>query len=513
MSTQEHLALLGELIMPRLDIDSYTKDARYAENISGLVRQHRAGGFCVFGGSAAAVARVVKELQELAAASQGNPLLFSCDCEFGLPMRLTEGGTEFPDAMAMAKTGEPELAYKAAQAIGREMRAIGLSWNFAPVADVNSNPHNPIINTRSFGERSEIVAEYASAFVLGLQSEGVAATAKHFPGHGDTSVDSHRELPVITRDWESFRNLELPPFQALIKHGVSSVMTGHLAAPKLAAHFGAPVGEQNLPATLSHTLTTSLLREQLGFDGVIVTDALEMRAITQHFGADEAALLAFEAGADVLLMPHDAASAFDVLVDALDSGRITMNEVQKRAGRIRELKEKTRIEISSIQPERLQEYADEHALLAEEIARKAIELIGNIHLNGAKMIILTDDRPEAIHKSKMFEELMSPFVSGIEIITPAKWAEGTVQMDRDTILVTFHRARGYVNPKMDVVSVPSIVRAMAVLLGTIAPRGLILFGSPYLDSEFQMSPKFVMKTFSESNASMVATAERLQNLP
>jgi beta-glucosidase-like glycosyl hydrolase len=504
--------LLGQLIMPRLEINAYLVDEHYAEKIRRLVQNQMAGGFCIFGGDPAGVAHVVLELQRIAAANGNIPLLFSCDCEFGLPMRLTEGGTEFPDAMAIAKTGEPELAFKTGQAIAREMRSLGISWNFAPVADVNSNPNNPIINTRSFGEDPATVAKYASAFMLGLQSEGVAATAKHFPGHGDTSVDSHSDLPVIDRDWERFRAIELSPFQALIKDGVSSVMTGHLAAPQLAAHSGATEEERNLPATLSFPLTTTLLRKEMGFEGVIVTDALEMRAITENFGLDDVSRLAFQAGADVLLMPPDPVSTFNTLIDALEKGRISISEVKKRADRIHRFKERTHVPVSGIQPEHLVEFETEHLNLAKEIANRSVQISGTVLLANAKMIILTDDRPDAIKKAKLYETHLKPFVSDVNVFTASNWSEEKMHIDVDSILVTFHRARGYVNPVSEKITIRTVVREIAGLcsLRGISPRGLILFGSPYLDSEFEMLPSFVMKTFSESNASIIAAAEKLQ---
>ncbi len=512
MLESEQRALLGELIMPRLNIDDYSSDEQYADSIRYLAKNGMAGGFCIFGGSPNAVADIIIELQGIAASTGSLPFLFSCDCEFGLPMRLAKGGTEFPDAMAIAKTGEPELAFKSGQAIAREMRAIGLSWNFAPVADVNSNPKNPIINTRSFGEDPDTVAEYATAFMLGLQSEGVVATAKHFPGHGDTDIDSHRKRPVIERSWESFEDLELPPFRALIRCGVSTVMTGHLAAPKLAAYFGANVQEQHLPATLSAALTTRLLRERLGFEGVIVTDALEMRAITEYFGADEAALFAFEAGADILLLTPDPLSTFNALVQALELGRISIEDVNKRVDRIRKLKLMTHLAIDSVHPERLAEYAAEHSVLSEEIARKAIKIRGNLRLDGVHIVILSDDRPEAIDKSKLFENLIRPFVSEVKVFTTKNWFSESANIGVDTILVTFHRARGYVDPVSERISVPTIIRAIATSSPEkgIMLQGLILFGSPYLDSEFETSPSFVMKTFSESTVSIFAAVERLK---
>jgi beta-N-acetylhexosaminidase len=512
MIAPENKILLGQLIMPRLEIDAYLVDKHYAGAIRQMVQDQIVGGFCVFGGNPVGVAQVVLELQGIASKFGKTPLILSCDCEFGLPMRLNEGGTEFPDAMAIAKTGEPDLAFKAGQAIAREMRALGLSWNFAPVADVNSNPQNPIINTRSFGEDPITVAEFSSSFMLGLQSEGVAAAAKHFPGHGDTSGDSHRELPIIEREWESFDRLELPPFQALIKQGVWSVMTGHLAAPKLATHLGASTSEQNLPATLSGGLTTILLREKLGFNGVIVTDALEMQAISKHFGTNEAALLAFESGADVLLLPFDPISTYNALEGALEHGRIGLDDVRKRVDRISTLKENTRVDISSINPERLSDYALEHSDLAKEIARKAIELTGDVRLESAKVIIITDDKPDAIRKTNIFEKIIVPFILEVKSFTTANWSSEAMEISQDTIIVTFHRARGYVNPIQGNRSVRSIFEDISAsfFANKIAPRGIILFGSPYLDSEFRIPPGFILKTFSESIASVEAVAERLQ---
>ncbi len=496
--------------MPRIEIDSYLMDPHYAETIRIFVKERMAGGFCVFGGKPETVGGVLSELH-LLAEEVGTRLLFSCDCEYGLPMRLSDGGTEFPEAMAIAKTGEPELAYKVGQAIAREMRAICLVWNFAPVADVNSNPNNPIINTRAFGEDPKTVAEYATAYMLGLQSEGVAATAKHFPGHGDTLVDSHRELPIIEREWDSFYQLELPPFQALIQRGVWSVMTGHLAAPSLAAHLGASSEEHNLPATLSHSLTRKLLRDELGFDGVIVTDALEMKAITTHFGEEEAILLAFEAGADVLLLPHDATIAFNTILRAVQTGRIHLEDVMERANRIRTLKDITRAIIEDIRPNQLSDLKQENSMLANEVARKAIEITGSVRLTGSNMIVLTDDRPDALSKGLMFATHMRQVIPKIGVFTPTNWSGTSMEIGRDTILVTFHRARGYVSPEPEKDSVPSILRTIAATLAIegIAPRGLVLFGSPYLDSEFQMAFGFVIKAFSESAASVSAVADTI----
>ncbi len=485
--------------MPRLNIDSFMVDDSYAFTISELVRERKAGGFCVFGGTAFGVANVVRKLRSL-----DDTLLFSCDCEFGLPMRLSEGGTEFPDAMAMAKTGDPNLAREAGAAISKEMRAIGLGWNFAPVADVNSNPKNPIINTRSFGETPEIVEKYALAFLEGLQSEGVAGSAKHFPGHGDTSVDSHRELPIIVRAWERFENIELPPFQFLIDHGVDSIMTGHLAAPLLAKRFGAGEMENLFPATLSHALTTSLLREHMGFRGVVVTDSLEMYAITKHFGEQEAALMAFEAGTDILLMPNDPSIVYNALIEALENGRISSDDIRERVNRIRALKEKCYVDLPWIDPSIFEEWKISHDALAKKIAEKALELKGTLDVADCAFVILADERGTALEQAQSFAELLQQNGIRTETFTPANWPHGKELNDR-SILGTFHRARGYIGGNDAAMSVPEVIR----MIRSMPLRGLILFGSPYLGLELQHEPKFVIKTFSESHASVIAAYQRI----
>ncbi|HEX5315815.1 MAG TPA: glycoside hydrolase family 3 N-terminal domain-containing protein, partial [Candidatus Kapabacteria bacterium] len=412
----------------------------------------------------------------------------------------------------IAKTGEPKFARAVGSAIAREMRSVGLGWNFAPVADVNSNPANPIINTRAFGDDPKTVSAFSVEYMRGLQSEGVAAAGKHFPGHGDTSQDSHRELPFIEKNFDAFNAIELPPFQSLIQAGVLSIMTGHLAAPKLAEYLGATSEERNLPATLSHTLTTSLLRKRLGFGGVIVTDALEMHAITEHFGPEEAAVQAIRAGADVLLMPDDVLLTCRAIESAVNSGQLTLDVIRDRVSRIYALKKKVVLANSTIDAAQLTDYEKEHSILANEIAEKAIELNGKIDLQAANILIIADDRPQAIEKANLFSKSMDSAVDSINIITPNNWPNMEVGFDHNTILATFHRARGYLGNNEMKMTIPAVVQEIANSLAGrgLTPRGLILFGSPYLDSEFQTPPDFVLKTFSESQASIRAAAQILR---
>ncbi|MGC2233855.1 MAG: glycoside hydrolase family 3 N-terminal domain-containing protein, partial [Candidatus Acidiferrum sp.] len=258
------------------------------------------------------------------------PLLFGADFERGTAMRLDEG-TSFPTAMALAAAGHPEDAYTMGKITALEARAVGIQWIYAPVSDVNNNPNNPIINTRSFGEDPQKVAEYVSEFVRGVQENGGLATAKHFPGHGDTAADSHIDLPVIHADRERLEHLELVPFRAAIAAGTDSIMTGHLSIPALEP-------DPNTPATLSSNILTGLLRDELGYKGLVVTDAMDMGGITVRYAPGDAAVRAFAAGADALLMPPVPDAAFDALKAAVKSGRISRERLDASVRRILQAK-------------------------------------------------------------------------------------------------------------------------------------------------------------------------------
>jgi beta-N-acetylhexosaminidase len=260
------------------------------------------------------------------------PLLVAADFERGTSMRVEEGSS-FPHSMAVAATGRPEDAYTMGKITALEARAIGVPWIFAPDADVNSNPENPIINTRSFGEDPARVSEFVAAFVRGVEENGALATAKHFPGHGDTSTDSHLDLPTVSGDRAHLDRVELAPFRAAISAGVSTIMTGHLAVPALEP-------DPNVPATMSSKITTDLLRGQMGFDGVVVTDALDMGGVTVHYPPGEVAVRSILAGADVLLVPPVLDAALQSVRDAVTSGRIPMSRVDEAVTRVLRAKAK-----------------------------------------------------------------------------------------------------------------------------------------------------------------------------
>jgi len=263
------------------------------------------------------------------------PLLISADFEYGTRMRLDEG-TPLPAPMAIAAAGDTKLAYEAGKITAVEARAAGVHWIFAPVADLNNNPENPIVNFRSFGEDPGAVAKYVAEYVRGVEENGALATAKHFPGHGDVNVDSHLALATVTSSREQLDRNELVPFRAAIAAGVSSIMPGHLAVPALEP-------QPNVPATLSRKILTDLLREQMQFKGLVITDAMEMAGVTSLYPPGEAAVRAVEAGADVVLMPPVPSAAVASIEEAVQSRRISTERIDASVRRILAAKARLRL--------------------------------------------------------------------------------------------------------------------------------------------------------------------------
>ena len=354
---------------------AHVEDSTFAE-VRRAVAEDRIGGVIMSLGSPIEVASKVNSLQRLATV----PLLVASDLEPGLgrlvggtfvPTLMSAGSaTIFPSNMAIAATGDANDAREVGRIIGREARAVGMHLAFAPTVDVNNNPANPVINTRSFGENPQRVAELSAAFVRGMQSEGVAATAKHFPGHGDTDTDSHLALPVVRSDANRLASVELVPFRASIDAGVVGIMTAHIALPA--------VGVDSSPATLEPRIVTELLRDSLGFRGLAVTDALRMQAVGQGYTPERAAVLAVQAGADILLSPTDVKKAIDAVTAAVEQGVIPAARIDQSVRRILELKVRTRAArhpIVSLDSLRQIVGAPQHWTVARDIAARAITLL------------------------------------------------------------------------------------------------------------------------------------------
>jgi len=340
------------------------------------------GGVILLGGSSIELQARSQQLQSWAT----TPLFIAADIEEGIGQRFP-GGTWFPPPMALGAIYQqnPDLACKYAWQMGKitaiEAMSVGINWLLAPVVDVNNNPNNPVINIRAFGDRPEIVSALTTAFIEGAKSYPVLTTAKHFPGHGDTVTDSHLELPTIAHDDERLANIELPPFKTAIAAQVDSIMTAHLLIS---------AWDRDRPATLSNKIITGKLRQQLGFNGLVVTDALIMGGITKYATPEEVAVMAVEAGSDILLMPDDPEVAIASIYDAVKSGRISRGRIEESLQRIGQAKQK--VSSLAVSPELSSQNA---RLIIDSIVQNSLQT-ANIPLtsspkNNARNLIVVDD--------------------------------------------------------------------------------------------------------------------------
>jgi beta-N-acetylhexosaminidase len=328
---------VGQLLMPWVLGDYTAFNTDEFDKVRQLVQEREVGGIVMSLGAPLEFAQKVNLMQRMARV----PLLIGADIEHGAAMRLTAGwalpyriqlgrATEFPQPMAFGAAGDTALASELGRITALEARAAGIGIAFAPIVDVNINPANPIINTRSFGADPQAVARLAAADIRGMQDAGLFATAKHFPGHGDVSTDTHLGLPVLATTRARADTVELVPFRAAIAAGVSAIMSAHIAFPAITG--------DTVPATLEPRMLTGLLRQQLGFQGLVLTDAMDMGGIVRQYGNARAAVLAVQAGADILLMTPDIPAAVDAVVAAVDSGRITEARIDRSVRRILEFK-------------------------------------------------------------------------------------------------------------------------------------------------------------------------------
>jgi len=303
-------------------------------DVASFLKEYKPGGVILFSRNLESVEQMVNLTNGLQACSPHSPLLISIDQEGGRVSRLPKGFTIFPPCDLLGRCNSTELAYAAAATIAKELRAVGVNMNMAPVLDVNSNPDNPVIGDRAFGATPDVVCELGLATAAGLQDNKVVACGKHFPGHGDTSVDSHKELPVVEASRERLEAVEFPPFRRAVQQGIVSMMTSHVLYRVL---------DPELPATLSPTIIENFLRQKLQYDGVVLTDDLEMRAIIDHYGIEDAAVRAVLAGCDVLLICKDRdreVAAFKAVEKAVEAGTISPERVDLSVARMTRLKDR-----------------------------------------------------------------------------------------------------------------------------------------------------------------------------
>lgn len=359
---------IGQLLVISAHGNYYANDHERLFQLRQMVDEHQVGGVIFFRGDIYNQAVLTNKLQEVS----NIPLWIAQDMEYGAAMRVNES-TRITPAMGVAATGDPRWAYEKGRITAIEARALGVHQVYAPVVDVNNNPANPVINVRSFSEDPETVSVFAEAFIRGVQEEGIMATAKHFPGHGDTGTDSHLALPVITHGYERLNSIELFPFRRTIDAGVKSIMSAHIAFPAIGTN-------PRLPATLDPRFITHILQDSLGFDGLIVTDALEMRGIANHFSPGEAVIAALNAGNDVMLLSPDELTAINEIERAVHSGRLEESRIDHSVRKILAYKiehglmDHKLVDVSAISSN---VNIRAHQAIADEIARQSITLLRN----------------------------------------------------------------------------------------------------------------------------------------
>lgn len=460
------------------------------------------------------------------------PLLVTSDFENGGPgMRLNHsyaipsllaqgGGTSFPPTMAFGAAGDEGLAFQYGRVTAEEARAVGVHWLFAPVLDVNSNPANPVIATRSFGEDPETVGRLGAAFVRGARAGGALSTAKHFPGHGDTRTDSHVVLPVVAADRARLDRVELAPFRTAVEAGVDAVMTAHVAVPQV-------LGDER-PATLSPYFMTDVLRDEMGFGGILFTDALRMGAITDGYGAGEAAVLSLEAGSDVLLAPDGIGATIDAVERAVESGRVSRARINQSARRLLEAKARLGLHRERrVDPDAVARRvgtADNRAL-AERAAARSITLVrdrdGAVPLaRGTLVTSVTWARDGDLLAGRTFDAALGSLAGRVERVRVGPETPWPVY---DSLL---HAVAGlgaadpaavvvlgvYAPPRSGVGAtvLPSELRAFAEGLDRMRPGGAVAvsFGGPYVLSAFPGVGSY-MVAWGEREVSQRAAARAL----
>jgi beta-N-acetylhexosaminidase len=515
----------GQLISVGINARFLNQESDEFKELRRQVEQNHVGGIILFRGPVYESAHLVNRMQQLAKL----PLLISADLEAGSGMRFDDT-TNLPWNMAVGATGNPEYARRQGELTAREARALGVQQIFAPVADVNNNAGNPVINVRSYGEDPQEVARFVAAFIEGAQGAGVISTAKHFPGHGDTATDSHRGLPVINVARARLDAVELVPFRAAIKAGVGAVMSAHIGLPQIdptevsplprdsivrPAYAEREVFSENavLPGTLSPVILNGMLRKDLGFDGVVVTDALDMSGLTIYFKQDEAAVRAVLAGADMLLKPADPDAVLRGLREAVRSGRLTEKRIEESARKILAAKYDLGLARQRVTPLEMIDQVvagPEANRLADEVAAHAVTLVrddakllqrdGGTGLRpGARVFNL------AVTNGEDRAFIANPFVSQLArlgrrmdtVVLDSRSTEDEVKdaLERaqkaDIVIASMYgRVRsGAANS----VGVPEqFARVLTALLEKKAPVVGVSFGNPYLLQNFTALQTYVV---------------------
>ncbi|MFN2601507.1 MAG: glycoside hydrolase family 3 protein [Gemmatimonadaceae bacterium] len=485
---------VGQLIMPWVPGEYSAVGSPDYEELRKWVVEDGIGGLVISIGLPHSYAAKLNHMQRLAKV----PLLVASDMENGTGMRLANiyafpsllpqgGGTVFPPVMAIGATRSEDLAYRLGKVTGAEARAVGVHINFGPVLDVNSNPLNPIINTRSFGEDPAMVAKLADAYIRGARESGLMTTGKHFPGHGDTDADSHLELPAVRGDRAHLDSVDLPPFRAAVVQGIDGIMTAHIAATTI-------LGADAPPATLSPYFMTGVLRRDMSFHGLLFTDAMTMGGVAKRYGTTEPLVLALEAGADVLLMPRSVPDAINTVMAAIASGRLKESRIDESVRRILVAKARAGLRTGRlVDLERVDELVNIPAneAVAKEVAEQSITLArdanGNVPLKSGLRRILSITYAESSDPiaSRVFNDELRDAgrdvipVSADDRTTPEEYAALARRADSVDAVV----ASLYVSPREFSGSIGA-QSGFSGFINALATAGkplvAISFGSPYV---------------------------------
>jgi beta-N-acetylhexosaminidase len=493
---------IGQMLQAGSGLGAFRNiDSEEFQKIRRAIVEYHVGSYHVYGGDPAAVALIINEMQRLAKV----PLLITDNFEGGAGYVLF-GATRLPLGMAIGATGDEKLAYAAGKVAATEGRAIGVNVNFYPVADVQNNPENPIINIRSFGEDPARVAQFVRAYIRGAEDNGQIATAKHFPGHGDVATDSHLQMPTLDVTAQRLESVELPPFRAAVAENVGAVMSAHIWLPQLEP-------EKGLPATLSKNVMTDLLRGTLGFRGIVFTDSMGMRGVRDGFAEGDAAVRAVEAGADILVTPPDLPAAFDAIKAAVTSGRIPPSRIDESVRRI--LRAKARLNLHEprnrfVDVNRIMTSVGTRANrdLAQSISDQAVTLVRDEHnvlplrpsadLRVVQINIL-DTRGgwrEGAPGRTVIAELAKRFPRAVTVQVDDQITPAELELVRklasvaDALVVNgFVRVAAY---KGSINLTPASMALMRELAAMKKPVVFAVFGSPYVLTHIPDLPSYVV---------------------
>ena len=495
---------IGQLFMIRAHSD---KGPEFEDDVAMLVRDYHVGGLCFFQGTARRQAELTNRYQGEARI----PLMVSMDAEWGLSMRLKGPGiVDMPRQIALGAIKDDTLIYQYGREVARQLRRLGVQVNFAPVADVNNNPRNPVINFRSFGEDRELVAAKSAAYMRGLQDGHVMACAKHFPGHGDTDADSHYELPQIRHDRRRLDSIELYPFRQLVGQGLQGVMVAHLSIPALDS-------AENRPTTLSRQTVRGLLREEIGFEGLVFTDAMEMKGVSDHFAPGDAELKALEAGNDILLLPRSVPQAFEQICMAIQEGQYPLAELERSVKRI--LRAKYSLGLTGPQQVELAGLEDDlSAQPAGRIRARIMEEAVTLVQNKDDLLPFRSPQNLRLASINIGGTLNNPFQKTLAQYAPVELFHTPKEIDSTTAQAWLEQLSGadavvvglfYLSPHArNQFGITASTRAFLNELSCRTKVVLVHFGNPYALEYFD-DLDWVLLAFSEDAPSQRRAAEAL----